>query len=104
MVPLFAIFAAARQAGLKRMGLLNSLWQILLIVGSLGIFIYGMKMMSEGVQKLAGQRLRAILRSVTDHPVKGIFTGFVTTSLVQSSSATTVMVVSFVNAGLLTLV
>ena len=86
------------------MGILQSIWQILLIVGSLGIFIYGMKMMSEGIQKLAGKRLRSILRSVTDHPIKGIFTGFVTTSLVQSSSATTVMVVSFVNAGLLTLV
>lgn len=85
------------------MGFLNTLWQILLIIGSLGIFIYGMKMMSEGVQKLAGSRLRAILRSVTDHPLKAIFTGFATTSLVQSSSATTVMVVSFVNAGLLTL-
>lgn len=85
------------------MHFLNSIWQILLIVGSLGIFIYGMKMMSEGVQKLAGSRLRAILRSVTDHPVKAIFTGFTTTALVQSSSATTVMVVSFVNAGLLTL-
>ncbi len=79
------------------------LWQILLIIGSLGIFIFGMKMMSDGVQKLAGKRLRNILRSVTNNPLKGIFTGFVTTSLVQSSSATTVMVVSFVNAGLLTL-
>lgn len=86
------------------MGFFNSIWQILLIVGSLGIFIFGMKMMSEGIQKLAGQRLRQILRSMTDHPIKGIFTGFVTTSLVQSSSATTVMVVSFVNAGLLTLI
>jgi phosphate:Na+ symporter len=85
-------------------GIMNTIWQILLIVGSLGIFIYGMKMMSEGVQKLAGSRLRAILRSVTDHPLKAIFTGFATTALVQSSSATTVMVVSFVNAGLLTLV
>jgi phosphate:Na+ symporter len=79
------------------------LWQILLIIGSLGVFIFGMKMMSDGVQKLAGKRLRNILRSVTNNPLKGIFTGFVTTSLVQSSSATTVMVVSFVNAGLLTL-
>ncbi len=60
-------------------------------------------MMSDGIQKLAGKRLRQILRSVTSNPAKGIFTGFVTTSLVQSSSATTVMVISFVNAGLLTL-
>ena len=60
-------------------------------------------MMSDGIQKLAGKRLREILRSVTSNPAKGIFTGFLTTALVQSSSATTVMVVSFVNAGLLTL-
>jgi len=83
--------------------ILEFIWQILLIIGSLGVFIFGMKMMSDGIQKLAGKRLREILRTVTSHPAKGIFTGFVTTSLVQSSSATTVMVVSFVNAGLLTL-
>lgn len=59
--------------------------------------------MSDGIQKLAGKRLREILRTITSNPAKGIFTGFLTTSLVQSSSATTVMVVSFVNAGLLTL-
>lgn len=83
--------------------ILSTIWKILLIVGSLGVFIFGMKMMSDGIQKLAGKRMREILRSVTSNPVKGIFTGFLTTSLVQSSSATTVMVVSFVNAGLLTL-
>jgi len=83
--------------------ILESIWQVLLIIGSLGIFIFGMKMMSDGIQKLAGKRLREILRTVTSNPAKGIFTGFLTTSLVQSSSATTVMVVSFVNAGLLTL-
>ena len=83
---------------------LSALNQILLILGSLGVFIFGMKMMSDGIQKVAGSRLRNILRNFTSNRVKGIFTGLLTTSLVQSSSATTVMVVSFVNAGLLTLV
>lgn len=78
--------------------------KILIIVGSLGFFIYGMKIMSEGIQKAAGNKLRQILGAMTSNRFKGVFTGFVTTSLVQSSSATTVMVVSFVNAGLLTLV
>ena len=77
--------------------------RILMLLGSLGLFIYGMKVMSEGIQKAAGQKLREILGAITKGRVKGIFTGFVTTAIIQSSSATTVMVVSFVNAGLLTL-
>ena len=77
---------------------------ILNILGSLGIFLFGMKIMSEGIQKTAGNRLRSILAYMTQNRVAGVFTGFLTTCLVQSSSATTVMVVSFVNAGLLTLV
>lgn len=77
--------------------------RILMLLGALALFIYGMKVMSEGIQKAAGQRLRKILGAITKNRVKGIFTGFVTTSIIQSSSATTVMVVSFVNAGLLTL-
>ncbi len=77
--------------------------RILMLLGSLGVFIYGMKVMSEGIQKAAGQKLREILASITKGRVKGIFTGFVTTAIIQSSSATTVMVVSFVNAGLLSL-
>lgn len=77
--------------------------RVLILIGALGFFIYGMKIMSEGIQKAAGQRLRSILNAMTGNPAKGIFTGFLTTSLVQSSSATTVMVVSFVNAGLLNL-
>ena len=59
--------------------------------------------MSEGIQKVAGSKMRQILRSMTSNRVKGVFTGFIITSLVQSSSATTVLVVSFVNAGLLSL-
>jgi phosphate:Na+ symporter len=62
-----------------------------------------MKVMSEGIQKAAGQRMRSILNSMTANQFRGIFTGFLTTTIIQSSSATTVMVVSFVNAGLLNL-
>ena len=77
--------------------------RILMLLGALGLFIYGMKTMSEGIQKAAGEKLRQILGSMTSNRFKGILTGFLTTSIVQSSSATTVMVVSFVNAGLLNL-
>ena len=73
------------------------------ILGSLGIFLFGMKVMSEGIQKTAGNRLRSILAYMTQNRFTGVITGFITTCLVQSSSATTVMVISFVNAGLLTL-
>lgn len=78
-------------------------FQILVILGALGFFIYGMKIMSEGIQKLAGGKLRQVLSAMTNNRVSGVFTGFFTTSLIQSSSATTVMIVSFVNAGLLSL-
>ncbi|MDP4965745.1 MAG: Na/Pi symporter, partial [Salibacteraceae bacterium] len=76
---------------------------ILKLIGSLGLFIYGMKMMSEGIQKVAGNKMREILGAMTSNRFTGLLTGFVTTALIQSSSATTVMIVSFVNAGLLTL-
>ena len=74
------------------------------LIGALGFFIYGMKVMSEGIQKVAGNKMRQILGAMTSTRVFGVFTGFLITCLLQSSSATTVMVVSFVNAGLLTLV
>ncbi|MBT4639078.1 MAG: Na/Pi cotransporter family protein [Deltaproteobacteria bacterium] len=77
--------------------------QVLQILGSLGVFFYGMKRMGEAIQRLAGDRLRASLSFVTRNRFKGVFTGFFITTVIQSSSATTVMVVSFVNAGLLTL-
>ncbi len=80
------------------------IFDFLQLVGSLGLFIYGMKVMSEGIQKIAGTQLRVILRSMTSNKFLGIVTGFIVTALIQSSSAATVMVVSFVNAGLLTLV
>ncbi len=73
------------------------------LLGALGFFIYGMKVMSEGIQKVAGSKMRQILGAMTSNRFKGVFTGFLLTALVQSSSATTVMVVSFVNAGLLNL-
>jgi phosphate:Na+ symporter len=76
---------------------------ILKILGSLGIFLYGMKVMSEGIQKAAGSGMRHALATMTHNRASSVFTGFFTTSMVQSSSATTVLVVSFVNAGLLTL-
>ncbi len=77
---------------------------ILKILGSLGVFLYGMKVMSEGIQRTAGDRMRKIMATMTHNRFAGVTTGLVTTGLIQSSSATTVMVVSFVNAGLLTLV
>lgn len=73
------------------------------ILGALGVFLFGMKVMSEGVQKFAGARMRAALASITGNRFKGVLTGLFTTGLVQSSSATTVLVVSFVNVGLLSL-
>ncbi len=75
----------------------------LTLIGSLGMFLYGMKIMSEGLQKVAGDRLRSILTAMTKNRVMGLLTGVLVTALIQSSSATTVMVVSFVNAGLLSL-
>jgi len=81
-----------------------SFFDVLVLLGSLGFFIYGMKIMSEGIQKAAGQKLRQILGAMTKNRFFGVLTGFFITSLVQSSSATTVMTVSFVNAGLLSLV
>ncbi len=80
-----------------------SIFDFIGLLGALGFFIYGMKVMSEGIQKLAGSKMRQILGVMTSNRFKGVFTGFLLTALVQSSSATTVMVVSFVNAGLLTL-
>ena len=80
-----------------------SFYDLLKLFGSLALFLYGMKIMSEGLQKFAGDRLRRILTAMTTNRVTGVLTGMLITALVQSSSATTVMVVSFVNAGLLTL-
>jgi phosphate:Na+ symporter len=82
---------------------MNNILSILTLIGSLGLFLYGMKLMSESLQKVAGNRLRQILASMTKNRFMGVLTGLLITALIQSSSATTVMVVSFVNAGLLSL-
>jgi phosphate:Na+ symporter len=81
-----------------------SFFQFLTLFGSLSLFLFGMKTMSEGIQKLAGDQMRSILSAMTANRFVGVLTGFLLTTLVQSSSASTVMVVSFVNAGLLNLV
>ncbi len=73
------------------------------LLGAVGLFLYGMKVMSEGLQKAAGDRLRNILSAMTRNRFTGTLTGFLITALIQSSSASTVMVVSFVNAGLMSL-
>ena len=77
--------------------------QIFTLVGALGMFLYGMNLMSEGLQKAAGDRLRKFLEAMTSNRLKSVATGLTITSIIQSSSATTVMVVGFVNAGLLAL-
>jgi len=81
-----------------------SFFDLLMLLGALAFFIYGMKVMSEGIQRAAGSGLRNILRSMTRNRYLGVLTGFLVTAIVQSSSATTVMTVSFVNAGLISLV
>ena len=77
--------------------------KFLILLGSLGLFIFGMKIMSDGLQRTAGEKLRRMLGSITSNRFKGVLTGFMSTSIVQSSSVTTVMTVSLVNAGLINL-
>ena len=79
------------------------LMKLLILIGSLGLFIFGMKIMSDGLQRTAGEKLRKMLGSITSNRFKGVITGFMSTSIVQSSSVTTVMTVSLVNAGLINL-
>ena len=76
---------------------------ILLLIGSLGELLYGMRLMSDGVQKSAGEKLQRALAKLTGNPLMGLITGMLITMIIQSSGATTVMVISFINAGLLTL-
>lgn len=82
------------------MNIVNS---ILLLIGSLGFLLFGMRLMSNGVQKSAGEKLQRALARITGNPIIGLFTGLLITMIIQSSGATTVMVISFINAGLLTL-
>ena len=83
--------------------IIMSILQVFTLLGALGMFLYGMNLMSSGLQKAAGDKLRGFLSAMTSNPLKGVLTGLGITTIIQSSSATTVMVVSFVNAGLLTL-
>ena len=83
------------------MGIL--IYDLLTVVGALGLFLIGMKMVSEALQKIAGSKMRSLLSAKTSNPVIGVLVGFLVTVIIQSSSATTVMVVSFVNAGLMSL-
>ena len=83
---------------------MDAVFKIFTLLGSLGLFLYGMTLMSEALQKVAGDKLRNILAAMTSNSVSRILTGLFITAVIQSSSATTVMVVSFVNAGLLSLV
>ena len=83
---------------------MDAIFQVLTLLGSLGLFLYGMTLMSEALQKVAGDKLRNILAAMTSNSVSRVLTGLFITAVIQSSSATTVMVVSFVNAGLLSLV
>jgi phosphate:Na+ symporter len=82
---------------------MDIIYQVLKVVGSLGLFLYGMTLLSESLQKVAGDKMRSILASMTSNSFKRVLTGLFITAIIQSSSATTVMVVSFVNAGLLSL-
>ncbi len=83
---------------------MSSIALIFNLLGSLGVFLYGMKVMSDGIHKVAGDKMKSILNYMTKNRFMAVMTGFMITALIQSSSATTVMVVSFVNAGLLSLV
>ncbi|MCJ7690631.1 MAG: Na/Pi symporter, partial [Clostridiaceae bacterium] len=73
------------------------------LFGGLGLFLYGMKLMGDGLENVSGEKLKKIFERITSNPVKGVATGAIITTVIQSSSATTVMVVGFVNAGLMNL-
>jgi phosphate:Na+ symporter len=98
-IPQFALYFPLK----LRVASMQTLFDILSIFGALGLFIFGMKVMSESVQRAAGASMRRIVSAMTRSQSRAVFTGIATTSLIQSSSATTVMVVSFVNAGILKL-
>jgi len=85
------------------MNAFNVIYLIFKILGALALFLYGMKLMSESLQKLAGIKLRNIIFAMTSNKLKAVFSGLILTAIIQSSSASTVMLVSFVNAGILSL-
>jgi phosphate:Na+ symporter len=83
--------------------LMNTIFLIINLLGGLGLFLYGMKLMGDGLENAAGDKLKGIFDRITSNPIKGVLTGTVVTAIIQSSSATTVMIVGFVNAGLMNL-
>lgn len=82
---------------------MDTIFLIISLLGGLGLFLFGMKMMGDGLENAAGDKLKGIFDKITSNPIKGILTGTIVTAIIQSSSATTVMVVGFVNAGLMNL-
>jgi phosphate:Na+ symporter len=85
------------------MSIFNTIFTILTIIGSLGIFLFGMVLISESLQKVAGKKMRGILSAITSNDLRGVLSGATITGAIQSSSATSVMIISFVNAGLISL-
>ena len=84
--------------------MMDSIQMLIQLIGGLGLFLYGMKLMGDGLENAAGDKLKGILEKVTSNKFIGVLVGAIVTAIIQSSSATTVMVVSFVNAGLMSLV
>ena len=82
---------------------MNGIRTLAQLIGSLGFLLYGMKLMSGGIQKSAGEKLQSVLGFMTGNRFIALLTGMIVTMIIQSSGATTVMIVSFVNAGLITL-
>ncbi len=82
---------------------MESLFLIINLLGGLGVFLFGMKIMGDGLENLAGEKLKGIFDKITSNPLKGVATGAIVTAIIQSSSAVTVMVVGFVNAGIMNL-
>ena len=80
-----------------------SLFNVLSLIGGLALFLYGMNIMGSGLEKLGGGKLEKILERLTSNPIKGVLLGTLVTAIIQSSSATTVMVVGFVNSGIMRL-
>ena len=97
------IYFFLRKFASQNIRTVQTLYQILTMLGCLGMFLFGMSLMSGGLQKFAGSSLRKFIAKMTSNTGKCLLTGFVVTALIQSSTATTLMLVSFVNAGLMTL-
>ena len=104
IVKLGKVLQNIQETDITKLSYYMSIWIFFKLIGALALLMFGMKAMSEALQKMAGPQLRHILGAMTTNRFTGILTGTFITAAVQSSTATTVMTVSFVNAGLLTLV